>query len=133
LWQGAGKRAESALPYNPMLPKAYRLSRETDFRAVLKEHKGFREDGLFLKAKKKSGHSLRFGIVVGKNVSLRATKRNRFRRVVSEALQKKLLEIKEGYDAVLIALPKAELKSLAEAEAVLEKLLRKASLLKHNP
>ncbi|MDP2637310.1 MAG: ribonuclease P protein component [bacterium] len=116
-----------------MLPRAHRLVRERDFREVLKEHKGFREGGLFLKAKKRSNSSLRFGIVVGKNVSAKATSRNRFRRVLAEALQKKLSEIKEGHDAVIIALPRAELKSLAEAEIVLEKLLRKASLLKHHP
>lgn len=114
-----------------MLPKTHRLVRERDFQDVLKERKGFREDGMLLKAKARPGKTLRFGIVAGKTVSARATQRNRFRRVVAEAIFRKLPELKEGYDLVIIGLPRSNVATLEKAEEVLGKLFTKASLLKN--
>ncbi|MBI2642023.1 MAG: ribonuclease P protein component [Candidatus Wildermuthbacteria bacterium] len=113
-----------------MIPKAHRLTKEKDFREVLKNRRGFREDGLLLKIKKTAQGAPRFGIVVGKTVEVKATKRNRLRRLLSAALEKRLRSLETGFDAVLIALPGFKAKTLSEAQAILDKLLTKASVTK---
>lgn len=113
-----------------MIPKPHRLTREKDFKEVLKVRQGFREDGLLLKTKKTGQSNWRLGIVVGKAVEIKATKRNRARRLLSAAIEKRLGSLAEGFDAVLIALPGFKAQTLADAEALIEKLLRKASLTK---
>lgn len=113
-----------------MLPRAHRLKLEKDFKEVLRQRKGHREDGLFLKTKKGTPGVLRFGIVVGKSAAAKATRRNRIRRLLSAAIEKRLKEIKEGADCVLLVLPHAKLEKLKETQELVDKLLFKASLTK---
>lgn len=113
-----------------MLKRPHRLKLEKDFKEVLRSRKGFREDGLFLKTKKATPGVLRFGIVVGKSAAAKATARNRIRRLVSAALEKRLGSIATGTDCVFLVLPKANVKALAETQELVDRLLLKASLLK---
>ncbi len=113
-----------------MIPRAHRLTKEKDFRATLKSRNGFREDGLLLKVRKAEQGPFRLGIVVGKAVEAKATKRNRARRLLSAALEKRLGALKAGFDAALIALPGFKAKTLSEVQAILDKLLTKASITK---
>ncbi|MDO8633538.1 MAG: ribonuclease P protein component [bacterium] len=113
-----------------MIPKAHRLTKEKDFKEVLKNRRGFREDGLLLKTKKTPQGTLRFGIVVGKTVEVKATRRNRLRRLLSAALEKRLGSLETGFDAVLIALPGFKALTLLDAQTLIDILLIKASLTK---
>lgn len=113
-----------------MLKRPYRLKLEKDFKEVLKQRKGFRENGLFLKTKQAAPGVLRFGIVVGKSAAAKATARNRTRRLLSEALANRLKDIATGKDCVFLVLPKTKFEVLNETQALVDKLLLKASLLK---
>src|SRR3989338_645085 len=113
-----------------MIPRQSRLTKEKDFKEVLKNRRGFREDGLLLKTRKTTQGPLRLGIVVGKTVEAKATKRNRLRRLLSAALEKRLGSLETGFDAVLIALPGLKASTLLDAQTLIDKLLRKASLTK---
>ncbi|MDO8577278.1 MAG: ribonuclease P protein component [Candidatus Wildermuthbacteria bacterium] len=113
-----------------MIPKESRLTKEKDFKEVLRNRRGFREDGLLLKTKKTAQGPVRFGIVVGKTVEIKATKRNRLRRLLSAALEKRLGSLETGFDAVLIALPGFKAPTLLDAQTLIDKLLRKALLIK---
>ncbi len=106
-----------------MLPLKNRLKKEEDFKKVFKEGRGFKEGFLYLKAKK---GSLRFGFVVSKKVSPKASVRNKIKRKMREAVQKELPSLKKRADCVIVALP--GLKETGKIEESIKKLLRKAKL-----
>lgn len=82
-----------------------------------------------MKAKQGNGPA-RFAVVVSKKVALKATQRNRIKRLLREALRENLLLIQENVDAVVVALPQFQLKNIVEAKEIVRGLLKKASLIK---
>ena len=111
-----------------MLPKENRLKKKKDFERVFKEGQGFKEDFLFLKVVKNNLKINRFGFLVGKNFSKKATLRNKIRKRLSEIIRLKMGKIKKNFDAILIIAPGLETKDFWEVEESINKLFLKAKL-----
>lgn len=113
-----------------MLPKVNRLKRKKDFEQVFKKGKGFKEDFLFLKINNNNLKNNRFGFVVSKDFSKKATLRNKIKRRLREIVRIKLKQIKKrGVDGVLVALPGLETKDFWEIEETVNKLFKRAKIL----
>lgn len=90
-WQGEGTVAERSLPcsspvYNhTMAPTRNKLSR-ADIRAILKSGKRIARNGLTLVYQETKKSASRFTVVIGVKTEKRATKRNRARRCLKEAI-----------------------------------------------
>ena len=111
-----------------MLPKENRLKKKKDFEKVFREGQGFKEDFLFLKVVKNNLKLNRFGLLVGKNFSSKATLRNKFRRKLSEIIRLKMPKFKKNFDAILIIIPGLEAEDFWEIEESVNKLFSKAKL-----
>lgn len=85
-----------------MLPKVNSLKKKKDFEKVFKEGQSFKESFLYLKIKKNNLKSSRFGFVVSKKISKKATIRNKIKRRLREITRIKLPFIKKGIDGVII-------------------------------
>lgn len=68
--------------------------------------------------------------MVGKNLSKRATVRNRVRRMISRLVRLKLKDTRSGIDAVFVALPGLERKGLSDLESSINKIFVRAQLIK---
>ena len=86
-----------------MLPKINRLKKTKDIERVFREGRGFGEGFLFLKLAKNDLNAVRFAFIVGKKISNRASVRNKIKRIMRDAVQKRIDNIKYGFDAVIIA------------------------------
>lgn len=113
-----------------MLPSKNRLKKKKDFERVFKKGKGFKEGFLFLKIAKNNLKVNRFGFVVAKKFSKKAVLRNRVKRRLREALKMKLPKIKRGYDGVLVVAKGLGNKDFQEIEKIVDKLFRKAGIIK---
>ena len=112
-----------------MLPEKNRLRKNNDFKKVLKDGKGFKEDFLILKFKKNRLKELRFGFIVSQKVSKKAVVRNKIKRRFREAVKEKIKRINKRVDIILIALPGAKTKYFQETKITIEKLFKKAGIL----
>jgi ribonuclease P protein component len=72
----------------------------------------------------------RFGFVVSNKISKEATKRNRIKRLMREAVKKLLPEIKEGMNIIFLVRQKLLLKSKEEVFSEVKSALTKAGLTK---
>jgi len=112
-----------------MLPAKNRLKKKKDFEKIFKEGRGFKEDFLYLKIRRNNLKSSRFGFVVSKKFSLRATKRNRIRRLLSEAVKTNLGRVKKSVDGVMVVMPEFKINDFWEIEATVNKLFKKAGII----
>lgn len=84
-----------------MLPKKYRLTSDYDFRKIRRKGRSIRTPLFNLNyLVVKSNTPTRFGFVVSAKIDKRATKRNRVKRVSSEAVRDLLPQVKSGFDVV---------------------------------
>lgn len=132
---GAEEKTERPQALNPlkhlaMLPKAARLRKAKDFKAIFGKGKGVRDGRLFLKARAVRNEDVRFGIVVSKQVAALATERNRIKRLLREAVKSCMPEVREGHDIVLVTLPGFSLANLQDAKLKVTGIIKKSSLLK---
>jgi ribonuclease P protein component len=112
-----------------MLRKKYCLKKKKDFERVFKQGKGFRQDFLFLKTLKNDLENSRIGIVVSKKVSSKATERNLIKRRLREIIRKKLPEMNNNEDIIIITQKGINKKtSFENIEQVVDKLLLKAKI-----
>lgn len=111
-----------------MLPKRNRLKKNKDFENVFKKGQGFKEDFLYLKIKKNNLESSRFGFVVSKKFSQKATARNKIKRRLRELVKVKLPKIKKGIDGVIIIMPGFKINDFWELEEIINKLFEKANI-----
>jgi len=91
-----------------MLKKENRLTKKKDFELLFKEGKSVKQSFLYLKYKENNLEVNRFGIIVGKNFSKKAVERNKTRRRIREALRKRAVEIKQGFDIAIVVTPGAD-------------------------
>lgn len=127
--QAEGSQAPNPLEYPGMLPQAARLRKAKDFKEVFGKGKGVRDGRLFLKVRITKNKEIRFGIVVSKQVAAKAVERNRAKRLLREAVQGLLQEVKPGHDIVLVTLPGLELAGLEDAKQKVLSIMKKTSLL----
>lgn len=113
-----------------MLPKTNRLTKKKDLERVFRKGEGVKEGLLILKTVKNNLDNSRFGFVVSRKVSKKANLRNKIKRRLRDLVKGKLKKIKEGRDALLIALPGLERKGFKEIEETINKLFKKAKIMK---
>ena len=113
-----------------MLPKTNRLQKKKDIEKVFKKGKGLKENFLILKTLKNDSNKIRFGFVVSQKISKKANVRNKIKRRLRELVKIKLKTIKRGTDNLVITVPGIERKDFWEMEETINKLFKKADLLK---
>ena len=111
-----------------MLPYKNRLTKERDFQ---KTYKGQGVKSLFfsLRFQKNRLKETRIGVVVGKKVSVKSTKRNRLKRRMREVFKSALPRIEKSFDIAVIAYPQSVNLEFKKIEEDINFLLKKAKLL----
>lgn len=114
-----------------MLPKKFRLQDFQEIEKVKKEGKLF-QTPLFgvLVLPKDDKDSLRFTFIVSLKISKESTRRNRVKRLLSEAVRSFLPQINSGFDLVFLAKRSIVDKSFWEIKGQIEIVLKKAELIK---
>ena len=113
-----------------MLPKKFRLQDFGEIEKVKKEGKLFQNPlfGLLVLKRKDNGPS-RFAFIVSLKISKKSTKRNKAKRLLSEALKGFLPKIKKGFDLVFLGKKAIIDKSFWEIKKQLELVLQKGGLI----
>lgn len=89
-----------------MLKKQNRLVSQKDFKQAFGQGKGVKNAFLYFKAAPNQKGRLRFGFVVNKKISGKATVRNRIKRILRETIRQEIPKRKElGFDVTIIVLP----------------------------
>ncbi len=112
-----------------MFPRQFSLKKEKDFELVFKKGKNFDIDFLFLKLRRNDLKVNRFGFIIGKKISNKATARNRIKRQLKGSILKKIDEIKSGFDIIIGARPEIANKKYKEIDETVEKIFKKANLI----
>ncbi len=115
-----------------------RLKSATDFERVRRDGRSHAHPLVVLIARRRASEepgeasATRAGFVAGKSVGT-AVDRNRAKRLLREALRARASVLAPGWDLVLIARRPLAASKLAQAQAALEQLLRRAKVLVHEP
>jgi len=111
-----------------MLPKQHRLPLRTEFRRIKKQGKFIQ--GSFFSLIICSRLSVagcqsasRFAFIVSKKINPLATRRNRIRRLLSEAIYSGIAEIKPGFDFVFLVKKSILGKNLTEIKKEISQFL----------
>jgi ribonuclease P protein component len=117
-----------------MLPRVNRLKKKKDFERVFKEGKRYvlPFGKLYLKIIKNNQKNSRFGFVVSKKFSKKATIRNRIKRKLREVIRTKLPEIKKGTDGIVVVGQDLDTEDFRELEEEINKLFKKAGIIKNS-
>ena len=104
-----------------MLQKTHSLTKKKDFGMVFKKGGMVKNDFLILRTLESGLKESRFGFVVSKKVSTKATLRNKIKRRLRQAVFNNLKKIKKSIDVVVVALPGIEKKSFLEIREIINK------------
>ena len=113
-----------------MLKKQNRLRKTNEFKRAFRSGKGYEAKGILVKTRISGETNARVGVIVSKKVAKEAVRRNRIRRMVSEAVQEMLPELKNDRDVVVVTLPTFMAKKTHETASIIKEVFRKASLFK---
>lgn len=111
------------------MQRRFRLTRSSDFKRVRNVGKTFAHPLLVLIISPAVDDHTRVGVVAGKGVG-GAVQRNRAKRLLREAIRKTMNSILPGYDLILSARSAIVHASFDEVCAALDKVMRRARLLK---
>jgi ribonuclease P protein component len=112
-----------------MLCKKNRLKRKSDFENILKNGRSARADFLSIKFIGNKLPDSRFGFIVSKKVSNKATRRNLIKRRLRNSVRLKIGAIKTGFDVIFLAAPEIKNKKYKEIDEAIGKTLISAGLL----
>ena len=107
------------------MPKINRLTKEKDFEEIFKKGQSVKIDFLIFKILKNQLKESRFGFVVSKKVSNKATIRNKVKRRLRSIVSKELNNIKHHKDVVIIALAGIEKKEFFEIQNMIGSFFKK--------
>ena len=95
-----------------MLKKGNRLTKKKDFEIVFKKGESVKKDFLLFQMVKNNLANSRFGFVVSKKISKKATVRNKIKRRLQSAVERAMpiLSSKKSHDVVIITLAGIEKK-----------------------
>ncbi|MBN2147048.1 MAG: ribonuclease P protein component [Anaerolineales bacterium] len=113
------------------MKRKFRLTRDSDFKRVRRSGKSYAHPLLVLVVLPEKIEKTIFGISASRSVGI-ATRRNRAKRLLREALRPLLPDIRPGWKVILIARQPLLDASFLQIQAALEQLLRKADLLQRS-
>lgn len=113
-----------------MLPAINRLKGEKAFKEVFERGRWEKLDFLRLKTIGNNLNYSRFGFIVSKKVSKKATVRNKTKRILSEIIKELLPRLKKGLDVALMAESGIEKREFRDISECLKTLFEKAKLFK---
>ena len=114
-----------------MLPVKNRLTKDKDFNYIFKNGKPSYNKITGFKVVKNQLQLNRFGIIIGKKINNKAIKRNTIKRQIRAIIQSKDLcqpNISQGYDCLIITLPKIDTANYAEIKQSIENHLIKLKI-----
>jgi len=112
-----------------MLPKANRLAKRTDIERVFKRGKTFFVGNLSIRTAANNLAVSRFTVVVSTKISKKATRRNRLKRLIREAIRREALpKTKPGYDGIIMTQKGAMEKNYNEITKLVVGLFKKAKI-----
>ncbi len=113
-----------------MLPKKHRLPLRTELNQVKK--KGTLIQGklfsLLVRRQSKKNQSSRLGFIISTKIHKKAVKRNRAKRLLSEAVISLFPEMKEGFDIVFLAKKRIIEANPEEIKKEVRELFKKAEM-----
>lgn len=112
-----------------MLPKEHRLPLRFELHRVQKEGKPYQFSLFGLLVTKSDSPISRFAFIVSKKIHKKATKRNRIKRLLREAVRSFLPKIKPGFDVVFLVKKGILEKDFKTVQSAVEKSFKKAGLL----
>jgi len=112
-----------------VLPKVNRLVKKKDFDLVFKNGESARDGFLIVKMLKNNLPESRFGFVISKKISPKATVRNKIKRRLGDAVSGNLKNLKKSADVVVITLPGIEKKEFEDLLNTVNSSLRKIKLI----
>lgn len=116
--------------FQTLLPSKNRLNKNKDFQKVFKEGKGIKENFLIFKWAPNNLKVSRFGFVLSKKISKKATLRNRIKRKLREKIKAELPRLQKGIDGVIVVKPGATKEKTQEIIDSLNKIFFRAKLIK---
>jgi len=111
-----------------MLPNVNRLTKKKDFDAVFKNGESIKSDFLVFKVLRNQLNESRFGFVVSKKISNKATVRNLVKRRLRGAVSEGLSGVKRPVDIVIVTLPGIEKKEFSQIREAVANTFKKAKL-----
>src|SRR3989344_6458243 len=108
-----------------MLPKIHRLTKKKDFDVVFKGGKSVGGAFLMVKILKSNLGESRFGFVVSKKVSPKATVRNKVKRRLREAVACEIKNMKGARDVIIVALPGVQKQEFSVIREMVKNILSK--------
>lgn len=113
-----------------MLPKKHRLSLKTELKRI-KKNGGLFQGKLFslLVSPQQKQSVSKFAFIISTKIHKKATKRNRARRLLIEAIRNLLFKTKPGFNVVFLAKKLIVGKELSEIQEETERLFRQAGLI----
>ncbi len=112
-----------------MLPREHRLRLHGDFAHLWRFGREARVDGLRVRWGRSRTRKTRVGIVIARRAEKLATRRNRIRRVIREAMRPLIPGFRSPTDIVFMATPGMKAQSVAELRHRLELLFSRFHLL----
>ncbi len=108
-----------------MLPKASRLSKKRDFDNVFSWGKSLKSDFLVAKLVENNLPASRFGFVVSKKISSKATVRNKVKRRLRKIVEDAFVEVEKPVDVVFVTLQGIQKMEFTGLEESAKKILKK--------
>ncbi len=108
-----------------MLPKIYRLTKKKDFQIVFQKGKSIKSGFLVFKILKNHFIKSRFGFIVSKKISTKATVRNKIKRRIRDSIFTHVKKINIPIDVVVITLPGIEKKEFSDIEGAVAEFFKK--------
>jgi len=87
-----------------MLPKQNRLQKEREFQRVFKSSRPINLEHFAIRVAKNlsKAENIRFGFIISNKIDKRSTRRNALKRQLREISRSLILQLKPGYDVVVI-------------------------------
>ncbi len=121
-------KIQGLIPFIFMLKRQQRLSKKKDFENIFRTGYFFYGKALGIKFKDNGLSFSRFAVIINSKVSKKAVTRNRLRRQIGEIIRLNLVEIKIGYDIIIIVRPGLVDEKFPKIKQSLIELFKKAKL-----
>ncbi len=112
------------------MQRSFSLRRGSEFQRVWDTGKAWSHPLVIVRASANGTNENRFGFVVGKKVG-KAVERNRAKRLLREAVRRRVDRIVKGWDIILIARGGAANAEYAVIDSAVESVLHRAQLIRN--